>query len=105
MVILSRIFNTIARAFSDSEKANHRVPIGQIRKNLHALLHDCKDICALRTLRKINVAQTPAELWQLRSDLHQCIAKVHSQAEAAERINSVISIFEGWLPARQLTRI
>lgn len=98
-----RIFTMTAHAFSDSERAHNRLPIEQIRENLRALLHDCKDMRTQRVIYKINVARTPAELWQLRSDLRQCIAKVHSQTEAAERINSVITRFQGWLPASQLT--
>ncbi|MBW8723242.1 MAG: hypothetical protein JF626_15720 [Polaromonas sp.] len=58
-----------------------------------------------RVLYKISVAHTPSELWMLRSDLHQCISQAHTQSEAAERINSLIDVFAGWLPASQITRI
>lgn len=104
-MVIHRIFNMTANAFSDSKKANSQVPIEQIRECLQTLLRDCKDMRTQRAIYKINVAQTPAELWQLRSDLYQCIAKIHSQAVAAERINSVITVFEGWVPAGQLTPV
>ncbi len=94
-----------SNGFSNSKKANNQTPIEQIRECLQTLLHDCKDMRTQRAIYKINIAQTPAELWQLRSDLYQCIANVHSQAVAAERINSVITVFEGWVPAGQLTPI
>ncbi len=90
---------------SDSVRANHRLPIEQIRESLQAILLDCKDMRTQRVIYKINIALTPADLWLLRSDLHLCIAKVHGQAEATARLNSVIGVFEGWLPARLLTPV
>ncbi len=102
---IHRIFGIKTHAFSDSERANHRVPIERIRESLQTTLHDCKDMRAQRVIYKINVAQTADELWQLRSDLHQCIAKLHNQTEAAARVNSLISVFEGWVPASQLMPI
>ena len=81
------------------------MPIEQIRESLLALLHDCRDMRTQRLIYQIKVAKTPSDLWLLRSDLHQCIAQTHSQSEAAERINSLIEVFEGWLPADQLLRI
>ena len=54
---------------------------------------------------KIDFARTPADLWALRSDLHQCIAQVHTESVAAQRINDMASIFQGWVPAAQLTKI
>ncbi|MCZ8255683.1 MAG: hypothetical protein O9327_08475 [Polaromonas sp.] len=105
-MVIQRLFGITAPAFSDSGRSTaSRLPVEQIRESLQALLHDCKDMRSQRVLYKINVAHTPSELWMLRSDLHQCIAQTHTQAEAAERINSLIEVFEGWLPAGQLTRI
>jgi len=103
--VIKRFFGVAAPAFSDSGRPVNRLPIEQIRENLQALLHDCRCMRSQRVIYKINVAQTPAELWLLRSDLHQCIAQTHSQTEAAERINSLLDVFEGWLPAGQLLRI
>ena len=103
--VIQRILGLAAPAFSDSGRPVNRVPIDQIRESLLALLHDCSDMRTQRLIYKIKVAKTPADLWLLRSDLHQCIAQTHSQSEAAERINSLIEVFEGWLPASQLTRI
>jgi hypothetical protein len=105
-MVIQRLFGITAPAFSDSGRSTtSRLPIEQIRESLQALLHDCKDMRSERVIYKINVAQTPSELWMLRSDLHQCISQAHTQTEAAERINSLIDVFEGWLPAGQLTRI
>ncbi|MFS2032541.1 hypothetical protein ACEN8I_00815 [Polaromonas sp. CT11-55] len=103
--VIQRILGLAAPAFSDSGRPVNRVPVEQIRESLLALLHDCRDMRTQRLIYKVNVAKTPADLWLLRSDLHQCIAQTHSQSEAAERINSLIEVFEGWLPAGQLLRI
>lgn len=103
--VIQRILGLAAPAFSDSGRPVSRVPVEQIRESLLALLHDCRDMRTQRLIYKVNVAKTPADLWLLRSDLHQCIAQTHSQSEAAERINSLIEVFEGWLPAGQLLRI
>lgn len=103
--VIKRFFGMATPAFSDSGRPVNRLPLEQVRASLQALLHDCRCMRSQRVLYKINVAQTPADLWLLRSDLHQCIAQTHSQSEAAERINSLIEVFEGWLPAGQLLKI
>ncbi|MDP1567047.1 MAG: hypothetical protein Q8L91_12410 [Polaromonas sp.] len=77
----------------------------QIRHRLYQTLADCKDMGTQRAIYRINLADTPAELWLLRCDLHQCIARVHNEAEASRRINELLDAFEGWVPARQLTPI
>lgn len=102
---LQRIFGTSSIHPADPSKPTARPDLAQLRASLHAALHDCTDMQAQRMIYKINVAQTAAELWQLRSDLYQCISQVHSQAVAAERVNALIPAFEGLLPARQITRI
>lgn len=81
------------------------MPIEQIRQALHLCLQDCPGISALRITYKIDLAKTPADLWLLRSDLHQCISHSHDQAEAARRINALLEAFQGWIPPAQLTRI
>lgn len=82
-----------------------RMPLEQIRHQLHQTLHDCKSVDAQRIIFRINIADTPADLWLLRSDLHQCISRARDQTEAARRINALLDAFSGWLPAAQLTRI
>jgi hypothetical protein len=81
------------------------VPLEEIKQALHLCLQDCRGMAAQRLVYKINLAETPADLWLLRSDLHQCISRTHDQSEAARRINALLDIFSGWIPAGQLTRI
>lgn len=101
---LQRIFGIRLPGFPDAGKTG-RLPLEQVRVALQGLVQDCRDLRTQRLVYQINMARTPEDLWQLRSDLHQCIAQAHSQAEAVTRINSLLTVFEGWLPASQLTRI
>ena len=82
-----------------------RLSLEQIRLRLYEALSDCKDMGTQRAIYRINVADTPAELWLLRCDLHQCIARVHDQSEANRRINALLDVFQGWVAADQLARI
>jgi hypothetical protein len=105
-MLIQRIFGTTIHGGSSAIN-RRQLPIEQIRHSLRRTLDDCKDkdIRAQRVMFKINAAKTPADLWMLRSDLHQCISQVHSQRVAVERINSLVDVFEGWIPPSQLTRI
>ena len=83
-----------------------RLPLEQIRQQMHLTLHDCSaSVGAPRMIFKINLAESPAELWQLRSDLHLYISRLHGQAEAAKRINTLLASFTDWIPPTQLVRI
>ena len=106
-MVIPRIPRIFAMAWSPSMPSGTRgrLPLEQIRQRLHQALHDCKGMSAQRTIYNVNVAETAAELWQLRTDLHQCIARAHSQAEADRRINALLDAFGGWIPSAQLTRI
>ena len=58
-------------------------------------LQDCKDIRTQQLIYQINLAQTSSDLWVLCTDMQQCIAQVHGKAIAIERLDKLISIFEG----------
>jgi hypothetical protein len=92
-------------ASPDVPDTPERLPLDHIRLKLHHTLHDCKRLDVQRLGYRINAADTAADLWLLRSDLYQCIARARDQAEAARRINAVLDSFSGWLPADQLTPI
>ncbi|MDI1237005.1 MAG: hypothetical protein PSV26_05915 [Polaromonas sp.] len=101
---LSSIFAAM-RPVAGAPDTPVRMPIEQIRHQLHQTLHDCTSIDAQRIIFRINTADTPADLWLLRCDLYQCISRTRDQAEAARRINALLHTFSGWLPAAQLTPI
>lgn len=99
------IFSTL-QAVSSVPAPHTRLPLEQIRQQMHRTLHDCSaSVGAQRMIFKINLAETPAELWQLRSDVHLCISRLHGQAEAAKRINALLASFAGWIAPAQLVRI
>ena len=83
--------------------AKTRLPLSAIREQLTSALDDCDDRVSQRVIYQIQIAATAQDLWLLRSDIHQCIARVHSQAEASVRIDKIAKTFDGWLPAHQLS--
>jgi NAD-dependent DNA ligase len=76
-----------------------------IRTALLQCMDDCDSVQAHRLRHKIAQTKTAQELWMLRNDAYQLISQQTSQAIAAERINNLISVFDGWLEPRQLVRI
>ena len=103
-LVIRRIFGTALRPASAARRSQ-KLTLEQLRQSLQGALVDCSGMPADRLAYKIHVARTAADLWLLRSDLHQCISQAHSQNLAAERINALIPAFAGWLPASQLRRI
>lgn len=100
-----RIFLGFTHRISHQRASRHRVPLSTLKENLQMLLDDCETTRAQRVVYQINSARTPADLWDLRCELHQCISHVHSQSEASRRINSLVTAFTGWVPAKKLTEI
>lgn len=104
-MLIPKIFTTSWFHSSGPQSLTERLPIEEIRQSFKAALHDCISDSTPRLLYKIDSAATPADLWMLRSDLHQCIAQAHSQNVAIHRINELVEVFEGWIAPAQLTRI
>lgn len=102
---IHRFFGITVPGSSEAAKPESRLSVEQIRNRLLGLVADCRDQRTQRLIYKINVSSTAADLWLLRSDVHQCIAQAHSQGEAVTRINSLLHAFEGWLPKNQLVKI
>ncbi len=76
-----------------------------IQTALLQCITDCHNVPAQRLRHKIEQAKSAQELWLLRNDAYQLISQQTSQAVAAERINALITHFDGWLEPRQLVRI
>ena len=90
------------------KRSSHRASLKDLAGIRNQLLHsidDCVDPPAQRLRTKIESARSPQELWMLRNDAFQLISQQHNQSVAAERINALIQIFEGWLEPKQLVRI
>ena len=105
--VIHRLFGIRLPDNTDTARDNsdNRLSVEQIRRRLHDVVADCADQRTQRLVYKIDIARSAGDFWLLRSDLHQCISQAHSQGEAALRINSLLTAFEGWLPSGQLTRI
>jgi hypothetical protein len=104
--LIQRIFaNPFRNSASHDANAKTKPSMAQIQQALNDAINDCQDVRGQRIRYKIETAKTPADLWALRSDLHQCIAQQHSERVAAARINDAAMMFEGWVPASQLIRI
>ena len=100
-MVLKRILGASTR----QPKPAIGAPLAEIQLSLREALGGCQGVLADRLLFRIDSAKTPAELWGLRSDLHQCIAQVHTESAAALRINGLSHVFAGWVPAAQLAKI
>lgn len=79
--------------------------LASIRAALLLCLQDCDDASTARLQAKIAQAHAPQELWLLRNDAYQLIARIHNQSIAAERINKLLPVFQGWIEPRQIVRI
>ena len=104
-LIFSTLFRERSSHGTSTQQATQKLSLVQIQQAMHSSVHDCTDVRSQRVQYKINNSKTPAELWALRSDLHQCIAQTHSERVATARINDMMIVFEGWIPAPQLIRI
>jgi hypothetical protein len=100
-----RIFSGFRHRFGPGRATHHRLPLSTLKQNLQTLLDDCETTRARRVLYQIKSARTPIDLWDLRCEMHQCISHVHSQTEASRRINGVVTVFAGWVPANKLNAI
>ena len=100
-MIFQRLFGT-PKAKTPSVTA---LPLADIQISLRGALVGCHGVHADRLLYKIDTAKIPAELWSLRSDLHQCIAQVHGEGIAGHRIDALSVVFAGWIPEAQRVKI
>lgn len=82
-----------------------KIDLCDLQDEMRSLMVGCSGDDVQRLGFKITASRKVSELWMLRSDIYQVVARQHSQTEAAKRINGVLTFFEGWIPASQLSRI
>lgn len=106
------LITTLARIIRVSLKPGFRksrtaslTDLAAIRKALLLSFEDCRDLPAQRLRLKIENAKSPRELWMLRNDIYQLISQRHNQSVAADRINELVQVFDGWLDPKQITHI
>jgi hypothetical protein len=79
--------------------------IGEMRLRCLDAIADCTRLNDERIRAQVGRAANAQQLWQLRSDIYQAIARKHCEAEAARRLNELLPAFEGWLPPGALRRL
>lgn len=105
MLLFRRVFFNVKSRLSHREAVRNRLPLSSIKQSLESILGDCDTTRAQRVVYQIKTARIPSDLWDLRCEIHQCISHVHSQTEASRRINSLVTVFTGWIPSHKLTKI
>jgi hypothetical protein len=65
------------------------------RLSLH-VLEDCAPSDWLR--QQLAYARTGEQIWQVRCEMYQAIARRHCESEAVRRLDALLPAFEGWLP-------
>lgn len=86
-------------------KASSPMPLENIKRHMARTLQGCAGTQVDRLHFAIRAAMTPADLWMKRTDIYQAVAMQHGQTEASRRINQLLSCFDHWLPAHQLSKV
>ena len=81
-----------------------KAPLDRIRQRVLHTLHDCEGVQVNRLRFRVATSQNAMDLWLLRGKLYECIAKAHSQSEAARRLQQLEPIFHGWVSISRLNR-
>lgn len=106
--MVSAVKRLLRVAFQPRESAR-RAPklkdLAAMRQHLLRTIDDCTGQPAHRLRQQIEAATTAQELWLLRNDAFQLISQRHSQPVAAQRIDSLIRVFEGWVDPKHLARV
>ena len=96
---------TLSSLMYESIWEPEKLHIGEVRLLLHDALRQCEGPMCQRMRWRIDAARTAEDLWLLRGEIFQLIARQFYQEEAARRINALLPAFSGWLPAHMLTRV
>jgi len=75
-----------------------RPGIDELRRRALEALADCAQPRDERVRAQLTRARTAQQLWEVRCDMYQTIARHHCEAEAVRRLNALLPAFEGWLP-------
>lgn len=106
IAVLARWIGVAFQPQPRPRRTPHLRDIALIREQLLHTIEDCLGTAAAERLRRqIERARSPQELWLLRNDAFQVIARHHSQPVAATRIDGLSGLFEDWLDPKQLARI
>lgn len=102
---VTRLLRVAFKSREPSRRSPKLKDLAAMRQHLLHTIEDCASTQAQRLRLQIDAAGTAQELWLLRNDAFQLISQQHSQPVAAERIDSLLRVFEGWVDTRQLARL
>lgn len=92
---LQRLFATLRRPSSPTTRPAGLADIQRMRGALLDSVRDCRSVPAQRLHGCIARATTPGDLWALRADAHDVIARQHCQTIAAQRLRILEPLLEG----------
>jgi hypothetical protein len=92
---LQRLLLKLRRSTSAAPRPAGLADLQRMRSALLETVQDCRSVPALRLHGHIARAATPRDLWALRADAHDVIARHHCQTVAAQRIQTLESLREG----------
>ena len=92
---LQRLLAPFRRPSSAAQRPAGLADIQRMRSALLETVQDCRSAPALRLHGHIARAATHRDLWALRADAHDVIARHHCQSVAAQRILTLESLLEG----------
>ena len=92
---LQHLFGKLRRTRAPAVRTAGLADIQRMRSAMLASVHDCRSVTALRLHGYIARAVTPGDLWALRADAHDVIARQHCQSVAAQRIRVLEPLLEG----------
>jgi hypothetical protein len=91
--------------FSKHKAQAQRATLSQIKLRVELSIQELEGQDAERLRYKIRGTREVSDLWMMRSDVYQLISKRQNQAEAAQRVNTLLPLFEGWIPRQQMTQV
>lgn len=99
---LQRLIEALRRRPSSSAPSASPTDLRLARSAMLRSVHDCSCMATPRLHRRITLAGTHRELWALRADAYNVIARDHCQSIAAERILDMSHLFHGWVDRADL---
>lgn len=90
---------------AQARKAEPRACLQEMRKAMVACVDDCPAAERDRILFAVLRGTCGLDLFLLRVEIFQCVSRHYGQTTARERVNALLPLFKGYLPAAQLRLI
>jgi hypothetical protein len=97
------LFNQSQLPLSDTQE--HSAKLNQLKRSMLSLVSDVSLPPTSNLIYRTTNARSATELWLLRVDFYQALAKEYGQSVASQRINSLLPLFELLIPAHMLSPV